>query len=532
MNLRIFAFISALLVSAHAAGFEPLAARSKEPLLAYVRLPLPWEIGAAMSPEQQARLKAGLLPALLPADAMGRELRAFLERAGGPVEILVLEPFDKKVIPAPTLVIRGRHHSDKEDVLARLKNLFIAVLQVRSGQDMSWMAKAFKRSEGTKDVLVETVPFLLMRIRLEVGAEDYSFALSGDKDFQYATSGPGSGLDWAGLEKAWGGGMDDLVVYARPARALEYYLPILQTVDPTSAKRLSDLGLHNLESLALWTSGSLDKFFLGGEARFKKAGGAFTRFAKPGPKDAFPVQAGAEFRGGLRLPQLGESDWRRLLAQFSPLEAAKAPAYARLLQSAGNSLSFSWAPHSPAPIIYLRPSDLSKFTGELENLLRPIAQVAHEKDGDANFTHILWQGSSLSLREEKGLVAFCPIIHPLRDPMGKMAERSASQLLEVEYPQEGSQEQAYYASSLSLIQALVLKGQTVDPAMFPAFSRLKTQGASWKGTAQLKLTAEDNLWKLAWQQPFGLPGLIGSCPADSAALVYFVTLFGLTLHSL
>lgn len=523
--------LGGICMSARAADFAPLPACVDREPMAYLRLPLPWESSGALSRLQAENLAAGL-GATAPAGPFGLQLRRLLERLSTPLEACVYPP-RSDLIPIPELVVRGRHRAPPEEFADVLQRLFLTGIGRATGLKTDGIPFQRVKEKGR----VRDSVYLMAYFRFEVWDGEFTILCSQNKEFTGLVPSaplPARAKAWAGREAAWKSGPDDLVLHADLAQVFASYSVLLQNLAPGPWDLAKAFSLDKARTFSLSTSGKGRDFRAETRLSWNGASPYWLSCVKGGgDKTAYTRIKGAPLYGGLRLPELERPHLDTILGLVSPVELAKAPAWARLWKSLGETCSVSWNPRFPAPVFFLTLADPEVFDKELENLLRPWVRFAREGDGKRRFTYILWKGASLGYCVEGKLLAFSPLIHPLRDlPSAGTETYAETAALHLRYPQELRTEEVYYATALAVCQAIAASGRPVDPSIFPPFGSLRAEAREFKETAEVRLAVADADWTLAWSQPYGVPGLLAGTAMRSAGWASFLSLLSLTWSSL
>lgn len=521
------------IVASLGAEMRPLPARIGSEPLAYLRWPLPWQSSQALSSAQQRRLLGGLLPLVTAPNEFGVSLRGVLQSIEGPLELVLVEP-DNATFIMPGFVLRGRHAMKREEMMARLKGFFLSSLQQMFDADFGFLK--FQTSEKDGMLVETTFLMLVVHARLQVSDEEFFFSCSTDKEFKSLGWSTKNSESWMAREKSWGGGEQDLVLYADTGTTLKLYTGVLEQFAPQQHVLLRDLGLMEMSAFSAVTRGSGKSFEVEMNVAWTKAAsgmwGSWGQEGDAARGGGYKVLPDSDFTGGVYLPDMKVESLANLLGIISPVERAKAPAYIRLRQTLSGNISFSWPKTSPAPVVMAELKDVAAFEKEIENLFAGTANFSREKTSSGNFTHILWQGSALSYVIREKDLFFCPLIHPLRDLDLKAEKTDRRSVIFADYPYQFKKSSAYYALMLATCQALVAGGKKIDPSMFPPFKSLGVADEKFSGSGHVSLETAEAAWKLLWRQPYGLPGLMSGIELTSAEWLHFLALLGLTKASL
>jgi hypothetical protein len=231
----------------------------------------------------------------------------------------------------------------------------------------------------------------------------------------------------------------------------------------------------------------------------------------------------SEFRGGFKFPSLEAKAWSEQLPHAWLVKIPRLP----FLLSSMKEVSFGWSEKDVAPIMKLTVKDVESFEKGLASLFGP--KVTHVKEG--HWHHLHWGANRLSYQIEGKFIWFSPLQHALKDKTQKDTILAEKPELWLEYPLAGRLSGNHYSLMHLYLQLALLKGQGLNPNLYPAFAEQNVKDALWKGMGSLSLKIEDDGLALRWSQPYGLAGLMGGIQLQSSSWAYFLSLLQLTKHS-
>jgi hypothetical protein len=237
-----------------------------------------------------------------------------------------------------------------------------------------------------------------------------------------------------------------------------------------------------------------------------------------------------EFKGSLLWPSLSATDWYHCFEVLSFVPIKERKKYAELFKIVSGPLAFSWSETSIAPVISIMLSDAKAFEATLSKIMAPKGRIA--KESGTNLRHILWEQNSVSYMIEGKKLTFSPLIQSLRDLRSNGETTTQSELIRVEYPLAGSLSGNYYTLMNLSLQGIVSTGAALDPKVFPPFSQLNVKERSWVGEGSFELFRNKQVLEMVWNQPFGLPGLVGGVKLPSSSWLNFLSLAYLTSNSI
>lgn len=498
----------------------------KEKPLLYKRIPLVWDRSDVFTEIQTEKIVQGILTPLTKPNKHGIAIRNFSRSLKHKLEFMVIEP-GSTMIPIPGMAIAGHFKGKKETFAQYTMELIRESLATIQGSSADWLK--FNKVADPKRLVYKT--FLLGHLWIVI--ENSSFKLV------FSQSNPKFIEQFLKplhpknrIENNTQITSQDLFLYGNVTRALIYYEPLLKNFDAKLYSNLMNQGVLNLRELKLFSTGSSEEFSMKFSFNWDPKKPVWWRnFLKTDPKQKLFIQKDTKFNGVFKLPQLQKHDFSKILSVFFPKEFIKAPIYIRLYQSLGNQISFSWPKNSVTPVFKAPLRNVKAFNKEMMNLLKLHARVMVERKNGREYNHIQWGTNTLSYYIENNHVYFSPLLHGLLDFKDQTVPFSTPYHAKVNYPSEGSFNQAYYAMVHFTLQAFVALKTGVNPNDFPAFSDTKLNSKNWKSISTIDLEGKKDQFSITWNQPYGLPGLISGANIPASAYISFLSLLSLTLNS-
>jgi hypothetical protein len=517
--MRIFGLL--LLVHLHAWSFTPIHQEVQDSPLLYLRVPILWD-RPELSQTQKTHLTTALLQSLTKPGKAGYAQRQALSLLKGSIEVMALPP-ENKFLPMPGLALRASFSGSQDEMAKRLQNLIIACVEDFQGTPANWLK--FKRSVD-KGVITDSA-FLLGRITLMTERDRFTLLFS-----QSNPSFPEKFKAKAkqNIEAGQASQEKDFAMHIDIGSSYSYYKEWLQRFAKPQLMSLSQAGLIDLQTLKLWSEGDGQSFRLKGKVDLGTNTKGKWNLLSSAQKANVQYPSAGEFKGSLLWPSLSATDWYHCFEVLSFVPIKERKKYAELFKIVSGPLAFSWSETSIAPVISIMLSDAKAFEATLSKIMAPKGRIA--KESGTNLRHILWEQNSVSYMIEGKKLTFSPLIQSLRDLRSNGETTTQSELIRVEYPLAGSLSGNYYTLMNLSLQGIVSTGAALDPKVFPPFSQLNVKERSWVGEGSFELFRNKQVLEMVWNQPFGLPGLVGGVKLPSSSWLNFLSLAYLTSNSI
>lgn len=502
-------------------SFSPIHQEVDQTPLMYLRLPILWDRPELLE-TQKTHLTTALLQALTKPGKAGYAQRQIMSSLNGAIEVMALPP-ENKFLPMPGLALRASFSGSQDEMAKRVQNLIIACVEDFQGTPADWLK--FKRSVD-KGVITDSA-FLLGRITLITEKNRFTLLFSqSNPNFPEKFKAKAK----QNIEAEQASQQKDLALFIDIATAYSSYKEWLERFAKPELLSLKQAGIVDLESLSLWSEGSGQAFSLKGKVELGSNNKAKWNLLSSAKKANVKFPDTGKFKGSLLWPALSASDWYHCFEVLTFIPAKDRKKYAELFKIISGPVAFSWKETSIAPVISAGLTDAKAFEATLSKVIAPKGRLA--KESGTSTRYIQWGQNSVSYKIEGKELTFSPLIQSLRD-MGSSGESMAqSQLIKVEYPLAGSLSGNYYSLMHLSLQGVISTGAALDPKVFPPFSQLNVKERSWVGQGSFELFRNKQALEMVWNQPFGLPGLVGGVKLPSSSWLNFLSLAYLTSNSI